>query len=239
MVEPRPIAAVAGDIGLGSHEHIALVGGGGKTTLLHALADQLTGSIVLTSTTRMASDQDQGRPVLLAPTTSEIVAASNQSPVVVWKSVEGEKALGVSAECCDEWFGVVDYLIVEADGSRRRPFKAPAGHEPVIGNTTTTMISVIGADALGRVIGDQCHRPLRVAALAGCTPYERLTPAGAATVLLHERGARKELPSLARLVIAVTKVEDSNITFVNELVDELNGRSPATAVAVIEFGLSS
>lgn len=235
MVEPHPIEALAGHIGLGSREHIALVGGGGKTTLLHALADQLTGSVVLTSTTKMASDQDRGRPVLLAPTTDEVVAASKQSPIVVWKSFEGEKALGVTPACCDRWFGLVDYLIVEADGSRRRPFKAPAGHEPVVGNTTTTMISVIGADALGRVIGDQCHRPLRVAALAGCTPYERLSPAGAATVLLHERGARKELPSSARLVIAVTKVVDSNLKFVDELVNELNDRSPATTVAAIEF----
>lgn len=235
MVEPRPLKSLAEDIGLGSHEHIALVGGGGKTTLLHSLADQLKGSVVLTTTTKMGSDQHQGRPVLLAPATNEISAATDRSPVVVWKSIDGEKALGVSAESCDEWFSVVDYMIVEADGSRRRPFKAPADHEPIVGATATTMISVIGADALGRVIGDQCHRPLRVAALAGCTPYERLTSASAASVLLHERGARKEMPEGARLVIAVTKVEATNIAFVNELVDELMDRSPATAVAVIEF----
>ncbi len=235
MVEPRPIATLATDIGLDSHEHIALVGGGGKTTLLHALADQLVGSVVLTSTTKMGSDQARGRPVLLAPTTSEIMVAVGQSPVVVWKSVAGEKALGVSTASCDEWFGLIDHLIVEADGSRGRPFKAPAGHEPVVGQTTTTMISVIGADALGRVIGDQCHRPLRVAALAGCTPYERLTPAGAAAVLLHERGVRKELPSGARMAIAITKVEESNLTFVDELVNELHAQSPTTTVAAIEF----
>jgi probable selenium-dependent hydroxylase accessory protein YqeC len=235
MVESRPLDSLAKDIGLGSHEHIALVGGGGKTTLLHALADQLVGSVVLTSTTKMGSDQHRGRPVLVAPTTSEIMAAVARSPVVVWKSIYGEKALGVSTESCDEWFGVVDHMIVEADGSRRRPFKAPAGHEPVVGDTTTTMISVIGADALGRVIGDQCHRPLRVAALAGCTPYERLSPASAASVLLHERGARKEMPLRARLVIAVTKVDAVNIPFVDELVGELNDRSPTTAVAVLEF----
>ena len=235
MVEPRPIASLASDLGLGSHEHIALVGGGGKTTLLHALADQLTGSVVLTSTTKMGSDQDRGRPVLLAPTTAAVIAAAKQSPVMVWKSVAGEKALGVTTACCDEWFGVVDHLVVEADGSRGRPFKAPAGHEPVVGETTTTMISVIGADALGRVIGDQCHRPLRVAALAGCTPYERLSPAGAATVLLHDRGVRKELPCGARMMIAVTKVEQSNLAFVDELLAELKARSPSIAVAAIQF----
>ena len=49
---------------------------------------------------------------------------------------------------CDAWFEHVDHVIIEADGSRRRPFKAPADYEPVVPSTTTTMVSVIGADAL-------------------------------------------------------------------------------------------
>ena len=127
--------------------------------------------------------------------------------------------------------------MVEADGSRQRPFKAPADYEPVVPSTTTVIASVIGADALGRVIADQCHRPLRVAALAECTAYERLTPQAAATVLLHERGARKELPEAGRLAIVVTKVADANRSFVAELVEVLMSMEPAVPVIAIEhFG---
>ena len=173
--------------------------------------------------------------MLLSPTTADVSAAVAAGPVMVWKRIDGQKAVGVEPTQCDDWFEVVDHVLVEADGSRQRPFKAPAEYEPVIPSSITLMLSVIGADALGRVIGDQCHRPLRVAALAECTPYERLTPAAAATVLLHERGARKELPTGARFAIAVTKVGPKNEQFVGELCAELLDSEPDLVLAAIGF----
>ena len=155
--------------------------------------------------------------------------------MVVWGAIDGQKAIGVRPEECDAWFERVDHVIIEADGSRRRPFKAPADYEPVVPSTTTTMVSVIGADALGRVIADQCHRPLRVAAVAGCQPYERLSPAHAATVLLSDRGARKELPTAGRLAIVVNKVGGANEPFVAELLDELTTRAPEIPVVALAF----
>lgn len=234
MVEPTPLSRLASSLDLGPHEHVAIVGGGGKTTVLHALGDQLDGSVALTCTTKMGHDQHRGRPLLLSPSVDEVVAATAISPVMIWKATEGQKAFGVPPEWCDRWFAAIDHVVIEADGSRQRPFKAPADYEPVVPSSATVMVSVIGADALGRVIADQCHRPLRVAALAGCTPYQRLTPQAAATVLLHERGARKELADTARLAIVITKVTDVNRSFVDELVVALTSMEPAVAVTAVE-----
>ena len=75
-----------------------------------------------------------------------------------------------------------------------------------------------------RVIGDQCHRPLRVAALAGCRPYERLTPDRAATVLLHERGFLASVPPASRLAVIITKVDDTTAQAVADLVAALEPR---------------
>lgn len=233
MGEPGPLSDLVARLGLGAHEHVAVVGGGGKTTLVHALGAQLAGSVILTCTTKMGRDQHRGLPVLLTPSDDELIAAAGDGPAMVWKATEGQKAIGVPPEWCDHWFALVDHVVIEADGSRQRPFKAPAPYEPVVPSTTTLMLSVIGADALGRVIADQCHRPLRVAALADCTPYERLTPAAAARVLLHERGARKELPRAARLAVAVTKVADPNRPFVDELAAALAATEPSVPVVAI------
>ncbi len=235
MVDTRPLTSLADDLGLGTHEHIAIVGGGGKTTVMHALGHQLAGTRVLTCTTKMGHDQTGGLPVLLSPTDAELAEAAIGSPVVVWKSIDGQKAIGVDPETCDGWFGAVDHVIIEADGSRRRPFKAPADYEPVVPSTTTLMVSVIGADALGRVIADQCHRPLRVAALAECTPYERLSPEAAATVLLHDRGARKELPPDARFAVVVSKVDDASAPFVDDLHSALVAAEPNLTVVATPF----
>lgn len=235
MVDTQPLSELARRLGAGSHEHIAIVGGGGKTTVMHTLGAQLGGSRVLTCTTKMGHDQTGGLPTLLSPTDDELVDAAAAGPVVAWKAIDGQKAIGVDPETCDRWFGLVDHVIIEADGSRRRPFKAPADYEPVVPSSVTLMVSVIGADALGRVIADQCHRPLRVAALADCTPYERLTPEAAATVILHERGARKELPADARFGVVISKVDDANAAFVDQLLDALSSAEPDLTVVATPF----
>ncbi len=234
MVEPTPLSQLARSLDLGLHEHVAIVGGGGKTTVLHALGDQLHGSVALTCTTKMGHDQHGGRPVLLSPSVDEVVTATAVSPVMIWKATERQKAFGVPPEWCNLWFRAIDHVVIEADGSRQRPFKAPAEYEPVAPSSVTVMASVIGADALGRVIADQCHRPLRVAALAGCTAYQRLTPQAAATVLLHERGARKELADTGRLAIVITKVADVNRSFVDDLVAALTLMEPGVTVVAVE-----
>jgi molybdenum cofactor cytidylyltransferase len=233
MVQPTALTELASALTMGPHEHVSVVGGGGKTTTVHALGAQLNGRRVLTCTTKMGHDQHLGRRVLLSPGDDEVLDASADGPVVVWRAIDGQKALGVPPEWCDHWFELVDHVLIEADGSRRRPFKAPAEYEPVVPATTTLMVSVIGADALGRVIADQCHRPLRVAALAQCTPYERLSPEAAATVLLHERGARKELPVGARLAVVITKLAPVNHALVEELAGALTDREPDVPVIVV------
>lgn len=233
MVTPIPLSGVAVALDVGRRSHIALVGGGGKTTLLHALGDQLRGRVVLTTTTKMGADQHDGRRVLLDPTDDEVVAAADTAPVVVWARVDGGKAVGVDPTRCDAWFAATDHVVVEADGSRGRPFKAPSELEPVVPSTSTLVLAVVGADALGRVIADQCHRPLRVAALAGCRPGQRLDPELAARVILHERGVARTCPSGSELAIAITKVDDRTGPLVDRLVEALRVLDPARRVLSI------
>jgi molybdenum cofactor cytidylyltransferase len=199
---------VAAALELGSHELISLVGGGGKTTMLFALGDQLAGRTVLTTTTKMGSGTIPDMATLVDPTDAEVDSAlTTDGSVLVWGDVTDTKATGVSPTRTGTWFDLADHVVVEADGSRQRPFKAPAPHEPVIPERSTIVVSVMGADALGRVIWDQCHRPMRVAALAECSPFERLTPRAAAAVLSHPDGARKSVPPGARFAVVINRAD--------------------------------
>jgi len=210
-----PPDELAAQLDLGAHEHLAVVGGGGKTTLVHHLSRALGGRRILTTTTKMGYDQDGGHPVLIDPSDAEI--ADIDGLTVVWRAIDEPVALGVEPESCDRWFGLVDHVVVEADGARRRPFKAPASYEPVVPSTSTLMVSVIGVDALGRVIAEGCHRPELVARLAGCSADQTLTPERAARVLLHPQGNRASLPAGARFVIVVTKVGTEQASTAAEL----------------------
>lgn len=238
MFETVSLISLAATLGLDSeegHHLISLVGGGGKTTLLHALGNQLSGRTILTTTTKMGYDQSNGLRKIIKPNAKEIRSIQKGETVMIWERVTGQKAIGVKKQICDEWFSEVDHLVVEADGSRRKPFKAPADYEPVIPSKTTLMISVIGADALGRVIADQCHRPLRVAALAECEPYQRLTPLSAAKVLLSQRGSLKELPHASEMVIVITKITQENSNLARELYEAAKTIDPQRHIVGVSF----
>ena len=216
----------------------ALVGGGGKTTLLHALGVHLGHRAVLTTTTQMAADEVGGARLLLGPSMAELaeaVADDDPRPVLVWnriadKASGGPKGLGVDRDAPSGWLALVDHVVVEADGSRGHPAKAPAPHAPVLPAGPTDVVAVIGANALNRVIADQCHRPLRLAATVRCSPYERLTPERAAILLTSPNGARRSVPMDAGYAIAVTMVDDASRPLVDHLVAELARWEPETHV---------
>jgi len=235
MVEPIALGGLSAALALGAREHVALVGGGGKTTALFALGDQLAGTIVLTTTTKMGRDRTDGRTVLFAPSDDDLLLALDHSPAVLaWGADGGHKAVGVAPEVCDHWFTIADNVVVEADGSRHRPFKAPRPFEPVVPSTTTLLLACVGADALGRVIADQCQRPLRVAAVAGCSPYLRLSPERLAKVLLSDRGSRKNCPESARFAVMVNMVTERELGFLEELAGFLT--EDTLLVTVAPFG---
>ncbi len=237
MVERIALDELSSALDLGLHELVSFVGGGGKTTGLFALGAQLDGTVVLTTTTKMAGHRTEGLHLLIDLTDTDLTdtdlreALRRHRTVLAWQADRGHKATGVAPEVCDRWFDVADHVIVEADGSRQRPFTAPNPFEPVVPSRTTLLVGCVGADAFGRVIADRCHRPIRVAALAGCSPYQRLTPERLAAVLLSDRGGRKGCPPGARYAMVLNQVRPSDDKFVDELADAIDGRFAVVAVA--------
>ena len=208
MMRRIDVSEVVEQLDLGSHELVSVVGAGGKTTLTFAVASQLSGRRIITTTTKMGRDQHGDAPVLIDPSDDEVAEALVSHELVqVWGGVDRHKAIGCDPDSVGRWLTLADHVVVESDGARRKPFKAPRVFEPPVPQLSTTVIAMIGADALGRVIADRCHRPLRVAAVGECSPYERLTPAIAARVLTSHRGTRKNVPANARFVVAINKVK--------------------------------
>ena len=233
-IKPLGVNQAALNLKIKEGEIVALVGGGGKSTLLSALGDVHGKGTVLTTTTNMGSDQVGDATLLIRPSKEDLVSVlSGNLPVMIWDSVDGEKAFGVDPSLPESWLPEATRIIVEADGARRRPAKAPALYEPVLPSGVTTVIAVIGADAIDRVIEDQCHRPLRVAAVVGCSSYERLTPKRASLLLLNQNGSRKNLESGVRFVIAITKISSQNQNLVDELVKELRNSEPEIEISLV------
>lgn len=198
------IGLVAGDV-------VALVGAGGKTTIAHQLLGEAVDRgwrVVFTTTTRIRSGQTMGLPVVEPEAVSAVLAGRGACVMArPWR--EGRKLVGPGAEYVAVVARQADLVIVEADGAREMRVKAPAPHEPVIPACSTVVVAVIAADGINRVIEDACHRPLRVGAVVGAGPYDRLTPERAARLLSSPDGGRKAVPPGARFVVAITKVDDA------------------------------
>ena len=211
--------SLADALSLKPGEVVALVGGGGKSTAMFRLAREVAdsgGCAITTTTTHIFGAQTGLAParVLAAAATRERVAAAlaayRHMLVVGPTDPATKRAGGVSLQLFSAlraWFP--DACIVnEADGSRTRPFKAPAPHEPVIPPETTLVVPVVGADVFGKPLGDDhVHRPELVAALSGAPMGALITPEIVARVLAHPEGGRKGVPPGARVVVLINKVE--------------------------------
>ncbi len=221
-------AHLAAQLGLDRHELVAIVGAGGKTTILHTLGRELAAGhlkVILTTTTRMAPDQIS-ESVCWSDNPIEVEEALTvDAPLFVLSDHDSDKVVGLEPAAVDGLFTStsVDHIIVEADGARTMSIKAPAAHEPVIPAASTMVIVVMGADALGQRLGTVAHRVERITALTGLTGADRLTPEGAASILLHPMGGLKSVPDTARVVMAITKVSPALAPEVAELVAILSG----------------
>jgi molybdenum cofactor cytidylyltransferase len=201
---------------------VTLVGGGGKTTLMFRLAGELQAAgrqVVTTMTTRIFVSQMRRAPhhmvfedecCLLADLPG---ALKTYGHVLVAGSVqvEKDKVAGIPPGLVDQIIALpgTDAIIVEGDGSRRLPFKAPADHEPVVPESTTILVPMIGLDVLGQPLDAQhVHRPERVAELSGARIGEPVTAEMVARVLAHVQGGAKSLPAGARLVPFLNQADD-------------------------------
>lgn len=135
----------------------AVIGSGGKTTLLRTLSRELPGTVILTTTTHILPFE--GVPLLTAPTEDEVRAALARSRVLCLGTPAPEGKLTAPSLPFSLLEQLADYVLVEADGSRRLPLKAHAPHEPVIPKEAGCVLCVVGAHGFDRPIREAVHRP--------------------------------------------------------------------------------
>ena len=153
----------------------SVIGSGGKTSLLAALARELSGTVVLTTTTHILPFA--GVPLLVAPTEDDVRTALAGSRVVCAGSRDEKNGKLVTPSLgIDALAALADYVLVEADGARRLPLKAHAPWEPVIPACSGRTVLVLGASGLDHPVSEKVHRSELFCQLAGCAPDDDATP---------------------------------------------------------------
>ena len=220
LIEVKEIKSLAEALAIGAREHIALVGGGGKTTLMFALAEELKrrGKRVITSTTTKVWHREalkSEKVLLLAedsdwrnPRSEDLGGGGN---LFVGRSIlDSGKVEGISPSLADEIYGDsrFHYLVIEADGSAGHPLKAPAEHEPVIPRSVTMVVALMGLEAIGaRLDKATAFRIEEVERITGLEPGSILAPSGLSKVFLHPAGVFKGTPEGAKRVVLLNKAD--------------------------------
>ncbi len=207
-------------LGLEAREHVALVGGGGKTELMFVLAEELrlAKKRVLTSTTtKIWHTQARNSPyvgfVQSHPTWRDELSKELNArghAFLAHSLLESGKVQGINPSLADELYQdkEVDYLIVEADGSAGHPVKAPAEHEPVIPPSSTKVIAMLGLEALGQELSPETvFRMDLFCKLAKIEERERLSASVLSTLFLHPEGLFKGTPISANRVAFLNKLD--------------------------------
>jgi probable selenium-dependent hydroxylase accessory protein YqeC len=124
--------------------------------------------------------------------------------------IPDNKLKGIVAEIILEMDGLklAPYIIVEADGSRHHPLKAPSATEPVIPQNTTLVIAVAGIEVLNLPLReDFVFRADLAAQLLGIPLESPMTAEAIAALMTHPNGIAKGSPVRARIIPFINKID--------------------------------
>ena len=182
------------DIDTDRYPVLSVVGGGGKTSLIFRIMEELTAvgkKVLITTTTHMAYEPD--RPFAEDGDMISIKQNLEEYGYTIAASLDREKRKigALSEEKLKEIKVLADVMLIEADGAKRYPLKVPASWEPVIWGQTDLVIAVAGMDAAGKPIQEVCHRPENVADFLGKEAEEKVTEEDIVRVVLSTEALKK------------------------------------------------
>ena len=136
----------------------AFVGAGGKTTLIHRQAERYRAEgkrVFVTTSTHMFIEPD----TVLSDDPEVILAQLYRTGYVMAGIPEGEKIRSLSSETYERVCSYADVVLLEADGSSRKPVKFPNSTEPVLPDNVEEIVVVCGLQAIGKPLIEIAHRP--------------------------------------------------------------------------------
>ncbi len=248
MTRPRGPGVATAALCLRSRELVAIVGSGGKTSLLQLLARELAGAgsrVVATTTTAMFLEQlsclgplvmrselnalQAELTVRFEPTDAdghEVGKASGprvRSVAVASGLAPDGKVVGVPADWPGRIFagGKADYVLVEADGSQHKSLKAFAAHEPAVPPASTVIVQVAGLDVVGKPLSlEFVHRAEILSRQLEVAIGTPLTMAMFRDCLLEQvREIRRRWPAI-RIVTVLNKAEGPTLEAAGSAVAE-------------------
>ena len=194
---------------------ISIVGAGGKTITIRHLAQEYADTgweAAVTTTTHMEIEE---RSCFLLDESMERFQKLMEQERQVWFGVPApikktdnvKKMQAVSEDFFQQVLELQIPVLIEADGSRHLPCKAPGDREPVLRKETTDVLAVYGLDAVGKSIRESCFRPEIVAEILQKKQSDILCIEDIAVLATNVRGGRKDVLKSQHYRIILNKAD--------------------------------
>lgn len=218
MVEFRDFYSIM----IGDAKCVALVGGGGKTSLMYAIADYAKdfSSVICTTSTKIKTPSHM-------PCMRRVGERLSEHTLICVAEIAKNGKQASPEQSFDELMKLSGLLIVEADGSKRLPLKTHASWEPAIPECAEKVLAVVGLWGIGEPIIEVVHRPQLFAERFGKDVNDNATASDVMINVLaypkvsglvlngaddeeRQRLAQK-MAAMTDLPVAITKLKDATV----------------------------
>lgn len=208
---------LAGALDLDDRALVAFVGAGGKKTAMARLVEEADERGLTAGYTTTTHVPPPALPVVVAPPEAIDEALYGLEPPIAFAHEwvdqperADRKLRGFEPHVVD-WIyraRVFDWLLVKADGARRRPFKAPGPDEPALPEKSSVVVPTAAVTVVGKPLTDnQVHRVDRVAALTGLNRGGTIDAEAVGTVVASANGGCKSVPDDADVIPLVNQAD--------------------------------
>jgi len=197
-------------MGLRKGDVVSIVGAGGKSTLMYSLAEELRGEgKVLVSTTTKIFMPERGQYDYIVIGQDGCNQFDKGNGIYVYgKAVSKEnKVTGLDENILEREIPFFDYILIEADGSKRKPVKGWNDMEPVVISKTKKTIGVLNIEVIGKEINDDnVHRVEKFMDITNSKKNELITIEHITSLIFHHKGLFKD--SKGEKILFINRVEN-------------------------------
>ena len=196
---------------------IAFTGAGGKTTAMFQLARELSAKspVLVAASSHLGAWQVPLADKHLLVNSAEVFKTLEnalQGITLLTGELDGERTKPLDEDTLNRLKEFCRRrsipLLIEADGSRQKPLKAWAEHEPPIPPMVNQVVQVVGLEGIRKPLSDEIvHRPEIFSKLSGLSLGEIITPEALTRVLIHPEGGQKNTPPDARKTILLNQAD--------------------------------
>ena len=203
----------------------SIVGAGGKTTLMFKLANELKdkGKVLVTTTTKIYKPNENEVDYLsIGKEEYEFIKNNKDYGIYAYgEDINKEhKLIGIEPNLVDDLKNTFDYILIEADGSKRKDLKAWNENEPIICSVNNKYIGVLSLNTIDiEINNNNIHRIEEFLTLTNSNIGEKASLDILIEIIFNKKGLFKR--SVGENILFLNKVENIKEEILNLFLDKI------------------